>query len=195
MEKIIDIRPIKKQMRADCKAQRKALDKDKKSAADRKIGNKLLNLWLLRDVSTVLIYVSTDIEVDTKELIEELLKRGKTVAVPRCENDKGDMNFYIIHSFDDLESGYFGVSEPKKETEMLTDFSSSVCIVPAFLFDKTGYRLGYGKGFYDRFLANYNGATIGICYDNNVVDSLFHGRFDRAVQMIVTEKRVLDNRT
>ncbi len=195
MEKVIDIRPIKKQLRADCKQSRKNMNSAEKETYDKKIKNKLLNLFIFRDSQTVLTYVSTDIEVDTRGLLEELFKSKKTVAVPRCENKDGDMAFYIIKSFDDLESGYCGVLEPiPQKCEILTEFENSVCIVPAFLFDKKGYRLGYGKGYYDRFLAKYTGITVGICYDNNITDSLFHGKYDRTVNMIVTDKRIIDNR-
>lgn len=195
MEKITDIRPIKKQLRSECKLKRKELDAQKKKALDRKIRAKLLNLWAIREAKTVLVYISTDIEIDTKETVSQLFSRGKRVAAPRCENLNGDMSFYVIKSFDDLEKGSFSLYEPLPEKcEKLTDFDDSVVIVPAFLFDKKGYRLGYGKGFYDRFLADYNGTAIGICYDFEITDSLYHGKFDRAVDMIVTDKRIIDIR-
>lgn len=195
MEKIIDIRPIKKQLRSECKQKRRELDPQKKQAADKKIRAKLLNLWAIREAKTVLVYISTDIEVDTKETALQLLSRGKRIAAPRCENLDGDMSFYIIKSFDDLEKGSFSLYEPDlSKCEKLTDFTDSLVIVPAFMFDKKGYRLGYGKGFYDRFLADYNGTTLGICYDFEITDSLYHGKFDRAVDMIVTDKRIIDTR-
>jgi 5-formyltetrahydrofolate cyclo-ligase len=59
------------------------------------------------------------------------------------------------------------------------------------MFDKSGYRLGYGKGYYDRYLSKYKGSTIGICYSQNIKDELFHGKFDRTVDMIVTEKQII----
>ena len=192
MDNVTDIRPIKKKLRSNCKEARRNMDVTKKAAIDRKIQNKLLNLWMVRNASSVLTYVSTPIEVSTEYFINELFKRGKTVAVPKCENDKGDMSFYVIHSVDELENGYFGVKEPVPENcEMLTDFENSVCIVPAFLFDSSGYRLGYGKGFYDRFIAKYPGKTVGICYDENVIASLMHGKYDRTVDYIITEKQIL----
>ena len=98
MEKVIDIRPVKRQMRASTKEKRLSMDAEIKSSADKKICNKLLNLWSVREAETVLCYVSTPIEVDTREFIPTLLKSGKTVAVPRCEGDKAEMNFYRISS-------------------------------------------------------------------------------------------------
>lgn len=192
MEKVIDIRPIKKKMRAEAKESRLSMEATVKSAYDKKICNKLLNLWAVRETDTFLCYVSTDIEVDTRELINALLSSGKRVAVPRCEGGPSEMNFYYINSLDELLPGSFGVLEPEPDKEnMLTQTENTICIVPAFMFDKSGYRLGYGKGYYDRYLSKYKGSTIGICYWQNIKDELFHGKFDRTVDMIVTEKQIM----
>jgi 5-formyltetrahydrofolate cyclo-ligase len=103
------------------------------------------------------------------------------------------MDFFIINSLDDLEDGYFGVREPNPGTATkVTTTEKTVCIVPAFLFDEKGYRLGYGKGYYDRFLSKFGGKTVGICYEENIRDSLMHGKYDRPVTLIVTEKRIVD---
>ncbi len=192
MEKVIDIRPIKKKMRAEARNMRRSLSPERKSALDRKIKNKLLNLFAVRETQTVLCYVSTEIEVDTREFIESLLKMGKRVAVPRCEGGESEMNFYYIDSLADLEKGSFGVDEPNpSRCVMFADAVKSVCIVPAFMFDKNGYRLGYGKGYYDRYLSRYKGSTIGICYQDNLKEELFHGKYDRAVDLVVTDKMII----
>jgi 5-formyltetrahydrofolate cyclo-ligase len=193
MEKVIDIRPIKKQMRSSCKEARRSMDKTLKFNFDKKIQNKLLNLFLVREADIVLTYVSTEIEVKTLDFINALLNQGKKVAVPKCLNDKGDMDFFIINSLNDLEDGYFGVQEPNPEIAQKAFVTeNSVCVVPAFSFDEKGYRLGYGKGYYDRFLSRFPGKTIGICYEENIRDSLMHGKYDRPVGLIVTEKRIVD---
>ena len=112
MEKVIDIRPLKKKLRAEAREMRRAMSPDRKQSLDRKIKNKLLNLWSVREAKAVLCYVSTDIEVDTREFINALLATGKRVAVPRCEGEKSNMNFYYINSLDELDVGSFGVDEP-----------------------------------------------------------------------------------
>ncbi len=193
MEKIVDIRPIKKQMRSSCKEARRSMDKTLKASSDKKIQNKLLNLFAVREADVVLTYVSTPIEVKTLDFITALLEQGKSVAVPKCLNDKGDMDFFLINSLDDLEDGFFGVREPNPEaSKRAIPTENSVCVVPAFLFDEKGYRLGYGKGYYDRFLSKFEGKTVGICYEENIRDSLMHGKYDRPVALIVTEKRIVD---
>lgn len=194
MEKVIDIRPIKKKLRAEAREMRRSISPDRKASLDRKIKNKLLNLWSVREAKAVLCYVSTDIEVDTREFISALLQMGKRVAVPRCEGEKSNMNFYYINSLDELSSGSFGVDEPDPSKHiMIGDTRNCVCIVPAFMFDKQGYRLGYGKGYYDRYLSRYKGSTIGICYADNLVEELFHGKYDRSVDMVVTEKDIISD--
>ncbi len=192
MEKIVDIRPIKKKMRADIKEKRAAIPKNLKASYDKKICNKLLNLWAVRETKTFLCYVSTPIEVDTLCFIDALLESGKRVAVPRCVEGKAEMNFYFINSLEELSPGAFGVLEPNENVESkLTQTENTICIVPAFMFDKNGYRLGYGKGYYDRYLSRYKGLTIGICYDENITDELFHGKFDRSVDLVLSEKRII----
>lgn len=194
MEKVIDIRPLKKKLRAEAREMRRSISPDRKKSLDRKIKNKLLNLWSVREAKAVLCYVSTDIEVDTREFINTLLQMGKPVAVPRCEGEKSNMNFYYINSLDELESGSFGVDEPNPSKHiMIGDTTNCVCIVPAFMFDRNGYRLGYGKGYYDRYLSRYKGSTIGVCYSENLVPELFHGKYDRTVDMIVTERDIVND--
>ncbi len=192
MEKIIDIRPIKKKLRSQAREMRRSMSPEVKQTLDRKIKNKLLNLWAVREAETVLCYVSTEIEVDTREFIEALLQMGKRVAVPRCEGGESEMNFYYINSLSELSSGSFGVDEPDPQKHiMVGNTKNSVCVVPAFMFDKNGYRLGYGKGYYDRYLSRYSGGTIGICYEDNLQGELFHGKYDRAVDLVVTDKEII----
>ncbi len=192
MEKVIDIRPIKKELRKKAREMRRSMSPESKRLLDRKIKNKLLNLWALREAATVLCYVSTEIEVDTRELITELLKMGKRVAVPRCEGGKSVMNFYYIDSLDELSPGSFDVLEPDPQKSLMAQKpENSVCIVPAFMFDRAGFRLGYGKGYYDRYLSNYEGTAIGICYSDNLQQELFKGKYDRAVDLVVTDREIV----
>ena len=100
-------------------------------------------------------------------------------------------NSDYIRSLDDLEKGTFGVLEPKhKQCKLVTDLSHGFCIVPGLCFDAKGYRLGYGKGYYDRFLSEFKGVTVGICYTSCVQYGLPHGYFDRPVDILVTENYI-----
>lgn len=186
---IKDIRPEKNALRAQSLDWRKQLSRGEKQRMDFKIQNKFLTLWKFREVTTLLVYCSKPLEVDTAIIIDRALAMGKTVAAPRCVPGTRDMEFYIIKSRADLLPGAFGVMEPDTEKcSLLRDYTSSACIVPALMYDTEGYRLGYGKGYYDRFLSGYNGACIGLGYSTLIKDNLPHGKFDRKVDIIVTEK-------
>lgn len=176
------------------RTRRQSVADDERQALDSNILTRLTRLNQYKNARQVLAYVSVHDEVDTRALIEKAIRDGKRVAVPRCVPNTRQMEFYYINSIDELEPGMFGVPEPNPEkSELMIDFSDSVCIVPGICFDKKGYRLGYGKGYYDRFLCNYNGTTIGLCYSICTKYNLIHGKFDRRSDIVITEKYV--NRT
>ncbi len=130
-------------------------------------------------------------EVDTLGLIERALADGKRVAVPRCIEGSHEMEFYYITGMDDLAPQTFGVLEPVPgRCELVTRYDGSICIVPALAYDRSGFRLGYGAGYYDRFLSRYPHPKIGITYAHNLCKGLWHGRYDVAVDLVVTESRL-----
>lgn len=186
----IDIRKIKNELRQKSKTYRASLDLSQKQEREAVIMDLIFRLPNFDSFKTVLCYVSTPIEVDTHKIIKKLLEQGKIVAVPRCVDGTRDMKFYCISSFEQLEKGTFGVLEPKiSECEKLRDFRNSVCIIPALMFDSEGYRLGYGKGYYDRFLSKFSGTKIGICFEECFVDKLPHGFYDVAADILITEEK------
>lgn len=184
-----DIRPIKTELRQKYRSLRQNMPQEIKDRFDEAIADQVMRLWQYKRQSVLLIYVSTPIEVDTKRIIERALGDGKRVAVPRCVPNTRNMEFYYIRSLADLEPGSFGVLEPKPNPQNLyKESEGGLCIVPAFSYDWRGFRLGYGKGYYDRFLSRFEGNMVGICYSECVQRSLPHGRFDRPVELLVTEK-------
>lgn len=191
VEKKTDIRIIKGELRTRFKALRREMDPQVKAEKDAAILKRLLELPEYKAATLVLTYVSTAIEVDTLELIRRALAEGKRVAVPYCIPGKIDMLFCEIFSLDDLTPGSFGVLEPDPEKQpVLREFSDSICVLPGLGFDLEGYRLGYGKGYYDRFLSKYPGTNLGVCYNVCLKPLLPHGRYDRMVDVLVTEKFV-----
>jgi 5-formyltetrahydrofolate cyclo-ligase len=185
---VIDIRPIKAELRQKYRSLRQAMPPEIKEQKDAAIAAQVRRLWQYQRNNVLLIYVSTSIEVDTFRIIHQALADGKRVAVPRCVPDTRNMEFYYIDSTDELAPGMFGVLEPHPNPERLyKEADGGLCIVPAFSYDWRGYRLGYGKGYYDRFLSRFEGNMVGICYSECVQRSLPHGRFDRPVELLVTE--------
>lgn len=186
---VTDIRPIKTELRQKYRSLRQSMPQEIKNQRDEAIADQVRRLWQYNSNSILLIYVSTPIEVDTFCIIRRALEDGKRVAVPRCVPDSRQMDFYYIQSIEELAPGMFGVLEPEANPERLYDErDGGLCIVPAFSYDWQGYRLGYGKGYYDRFLSRFEGNIVGICYSDCVQRTLPHGRYDRPVELLVTEK-------
>jgi 5-formyltetrahydrofolate cyclo-ligase len=133
-------------------------------------------------------------EVDIIPVIKQAWSDKKTVLLPRCRaNEDGVMDFYVVNSEDDLEPGAFGVMEPKEHCFMHPKEecrNSSLCVMPGLTFDKRGYRLGYGKGYYDRYLQGFNGVKMGVVYSDFIYEKIPHGFFDVKADVIVTEKGV-----
>ncbi|MEY8438385.1 5-formyltetrahydrofolate cyclo-ligase [Anaerotruncus colihominis] len=187
----VDIRPLKQRLRAEIKEWRRAMAPEKKQAADARILRRVTGLREYASCGTVLTYVSKPIEVDTIALIERALADGKRVAAPRCVEGRREMEIFLIRSLEDLAPQTFGVLEPVRERcALLESFEDSICIVPALAYDRRGYRLGYGAGYYDRFLSLYTGPKIGVIYAHNLRPRLWHGRYDVPVDLIVTESRL-----
>ncbi len=154
-----------------------------KENKDNLIFEKVISHPKVMNASVILIYVSKDSEVDTLNLIKYFLKKKK-VAVPKIENNT--MNFYYIHSLNDLEKGYFKILEPISK-EKVTNFINAVCITPGICFSPKGYRIGYGKGFYDKFFYQNKIYALGLCYKECLIDIPFLDKYDYKVDNIITD--------
>ena len=185
-----DIRAQKNALREKMKAFRRSMPPKIKEKKDAAIRRGLQSLKEYQACRTLLTFVSSPIEVDTRILIEEALRDGKKVAVPYCIEGTRQMAFYYIRCMQDLAPRTFGVLEPIPERcEKMGEPSQSICIVPGLGVDWHGFRLGYGKGYYDRFLSGYKGMTIGVCYEGCMRQRLPHSFYDLPVDLLVTERR------
>ena len=97
------------------------------------------------------------------------------------------INFYYINSLNDLKVGLFGILEPTTQ-EKVNNYENTTCIVPGICFDKNNYRIGYGKGFYDKFLSNKNIYTIGICYKETLINKIPIDKYDISLNEIISTK-------
>lgn len=186
----LDIRVYKTELRQASRERRAMLSPETKAELDRGIENNVRRLYQYRGANTIMVYVSTAIEIDTRKIIKNAWEDGKKVAVPRCIPETREMEFHYITSFDDLAPGMFSVLEPDENLPTVQKFDGCLMLVPGFVYDRYGYRLGYGKGYYDRYISRFTGVTVGMCYENEVTYRLQHGRFDRPVSTILTEKRI-----
>ncbi len=159
-----------------------------KSAKDNLICTNILKSDLYKNAKQVLCYYPLADEIDTKLIMNTAIADGKKIALPFCVDTNGNMEFYYINSFDNLKQGAFGIMEPEVEIcEKVSDFRHSVCLVPGFTFDKRGFRLGYGKGYYDKFLKKFTFNSIGLCYNNFLSGALPADIYDETVGYIATE--------
>lgn len=142
---------------------------------------------------TIAITISNKREVDTKEIIETLWKLKKKVVVPKCKPGDRTMNFYEIENFNQLENVYMDLQEPKPECTVLVPPENIDCIiVPGIVFDRSGYRIGYGGGYYDRYLNGFKGMLISLAFDIQVKESVPTESFDIPVDVIITESARID---
>ncbi len=191
-----EIRLRKKELRDKYSQLRRQLDAAYKLKSDGKICNLVLSLASYRFANTVLMYAPKPDEVNVMRIAEKALADGKTVAFPRCNKENTTMKYLIVTSLDQLEVGAYGLLEPPMDFPEF-EIGGSVggtdhvlCIIPALLYDSEGYRLGYGKGYYDRCLSLFKGTKLGVAYSGFVCDKVPRGRFDLSVDVLVTEKGV-----
>ncbi len=139
----------------------------------------------------VLLYYPTKNEISPIPLFELCLKMGKTVAFPVCEKENSTLIFKKVSSLDSLMPANFGILEPNKDCELVVPTQNTLCIVPALAFSSDGHRLGYGKGYYDRFLENFKGISAGLSYSSLVCNKIPYDEHDIPLDMIITESEVL----
>ena len=143
------------------------------------------------EADNILLYADYRHEVMTREIFEDAVLRKKKVFFPKS-NENGIMEFYQVVSVKQLESGYKGIKEPVVDERYLYRFKRSedtLIIVPGVAFDAKGYRVGYGKGFYDRFLKDKRQITVmGLCFSSQVVEEIPYDEHDIKMDKIITEE-------
>ncbi len=173
---------------------RKRIDPATRRVTDAQILRRLESFDIYAESPLVLAYVSYNNEVDTRAVIASAFAAGKRVAVPRVSAGKKSMSFFEIESMDDLAEGYKGILEPRAELKVplgTRDFCGSVCLVPGLVFDAQGYRIGYGGGYYDRFLPFYPGDKIALARTSQMSSNpLPADSCDVPVDFIVTDAAV-----
>ncbi len=162
-----------------------------KDELDNSIFEKIVSSKEYKECDSILTYVSMGFEVDTIKLINHSLKIGKAVYAPFVTKEKYVMKFYRVNTIDELVKNKMGILEPKEVDEWVKS-KNTLCIVPALTYDEKGYRIGYGGGYYDYFLCNNKVTTIGIIYDEFVIDKIYIDKYDQKVEKIITDKRVIN---
>lgn len=145
------------------------------------------------NAKTIGVTVSSFPEVDTVRLIEICWQQGKTVAIPKCSPVNRSMAFYSIESFDQLETVYMSLKEPiVEESEFVSPEKIDFMIVPGVVFSRDGYRIGFGGGYYDRYLSNFPGVAKSLAFSLQIADSIPVEEHDVPVEGIHTEKAYIE---
>ena len=181
----------KHKIRAHYRKERAALSNEARELLDIAICANLSELPVIKKADTILVYYPVKNEPNIRPLIRTLFSSCKRVAFPVSNSDDCTLTFKYVESLDDMVLGTYNIPEPSKNAKVVVDFSNCVCIVPALVFDRHGYRIGYGKGYYDRFLKHFQGKSIGIAYSQFVVDNLPYEPTDVAVDIIITERGII----
>lgn len=173
-------------LRSDIKEQRSAMTPEIKSKWDAHICDQLVALVEERDSHTVHCYLPMDGEIDIRPFIKYLLSVEATVVCPKTLRDR-QLEHYRLVDLDRVETGLFGTSHPVGDEAYTGDLD--LIVVPGLAFDRKGYRLGYGGGYYDTFLAEYpNAYTVGVAYPFQLVDQVPTEPHDARLDQIIVPK-------
>ncbi len=159
---------------------------------DERIYDSFIKSDAYKNSDTVFIYYSVQSEADTLKIIDTALNEGKRVALPKCTDSSGNMDFYFIDDISGaLVDGYYSLKEPDTACCVKAHFgNNNVCVVPAMAVDKSGCRLGCGGGFYDRFLSNFKGTTVALCYDECICHELPCDKYDVKIDIVITDRKI-----
>ena len=189
----MDIKALKTALREQYLARRAAMPLEEKQARDEKICRLILSSASFRYAETILAYFPKEGEIDIRPMLQRALALGKRLALPRCEGEHL-MTYRYIDSPAELSPASFGLMEPGADAPVFEEDPghSSLCLVPGVIFDVHGYRIGYGGGYYDRFLHGFHGSVAGLIYRDFILPDVPHGRFDRALPIMITESGMIN---
>lgn len=179
--------PTKREMRKTILAQRDALSKKNREAKSKAILELLTESDLYKEAEQLLSFVSFGSEVDTLGIIRDALQQGKKVYCPRVEGE--ELIFYRVLESTDLKPGYRGIMEPIEGLGRWSQEEKGLLLLPGTVFDRNKNRIGYGKGFYDRFLEKQGAGltTMALAFSMQIVEQVPAEAHDCKAQYIVTE--------
>ena len=173
----------KKELRQQIRQKKRAMTVEQIEAASARLGELFVASQAYKDAKTIYGYLPYNQEVRTVPMLEQALRDGKQVAVPKVIGD--DMKFIYMTDLSLVENGYAGIPEPIADGPVADD-PTALVLMPGLAFDPAGHRIGYGGGFYDRFLAaEPDHPTIALCYDFQMLPNLETEEFDIPVDCVL----------
>ena len=173
----------KKELRTIIRAQKRAMTEEMIREKSEALARQFYETEQYRSARSIYGYLPYNQEVRTVAMLEQALRDGKRVAVPKCYDD--EMRFIWMEDLSRVEKGYAGIPEPIADAPVADD-ETALVLMPGLAFDKEGHRIGYGGGFYDKFLAKEgNHPTLALCYDFQMVEYLETEEFDIPVDRVL----------
>ena len=173
----------KKELRAMIRQQKRAMTEEQIVSASRRLGELFRKHPMYQNAKTIYGYLPYNQEVRTTPMLEQALRDGKRVAVPKVFGD--EMKFLYLEDLSQVELGYCGIPEPVDDGPEAQD-PTALVLMPGLAFDAQGHRIGYGGGFYDKFLTkDPTHPTLALCYDFQMVDCLETEEFDVPVDCVL----------
>lgn len=173
----------KKTLRSQIREKKRAMTPEEIRTASEKLGQLFLSSEAYQKAKTIYGYLPYNQEVRTVPMLEQALADGKRVAVPKVCGD--EMKFIYLSDLSQVETGYAGIPEPIADGPVAND-PTALVLMPGMAFDKEGHRIGYGGGFYDKFLASEPGhPTLALCYAFQVVEHLETEAYDIPVDCVL----------
>ena len=172
---------------------RNCIDNYIKEGMDRELFNNLINLDLFKKAKSIFIYLSFGSEIDTRPMNRHSFQKwGREVYIPKVYKSNKDMKAIRLNSYDNLEENSMGILEPKDDSSFIAKENIDLIIVPGAVFDIHGNRIGYGGGYYDRFLADIKDKRnkVVLAYDLQVVDFIEVEEHDIKMDYIITNSRI-----
>lgn len=183
----------KKELRKEILKLRDGISEETKKIYDNQIFEKFITHKKFKECKNIFIFVSYKSEVDTHKIIKYCFDNNKKVFIPKVKNANGDMGAFKINSFSQLQIGYKGILECDDTAEEIHKNDIELVVMPGAVFDLNGGRIGYGGGFYDKFLNDLsdNKFKIALAYDFQILNKIPNEVHDVKPNVILTDKRIL----
>ncbi|SET62674.1 5-formyltetrahydrofolate cyclo-ligase [Salinibacillus kushneri] len=171
----------------------KSISQSQRASLSKRITDHVLHTSWFQGASVIGVTVSKAFELDTTYLIHKAWENEKQVVVPKCFPERDhEMKFYRLTSFDQLERVYAGILEPvAAKTEQVSKHQIDLLIVPGIWFDRKGYRVGFGGGYFDRYLKDFNSVTLSLSTNRQILNEIPKDKYDIPVQHVITEEGIV----
>lgn len=193
MEIILNLAPQKKLLRKALKEKRNALDRDTCLTSDTVIFNNICTWDIYQNANVIFCFVSTKDEINTRPVLEDIIKKKKRVYVPKCTGE-GLMEVCEIHSFNDLIPGKYGILEPVDTCKKISPKQIDLSLIPCLSCSRDGRRLGYGGGYYDRYLKQAAGIRAVLCRTALMRNEIPVEEHDLPMDFVICEEGIINTK-